>query len=83
MPSCESLVRIERRGGREDGCRVEPVGHSKEHVVVESDQVSAGANSSAEECAGGPDQGKLEPDHPVLAWMCEYASVLLSRFEVS
>ena len=27
-------------------------------------------------------KAKLEPDHPVLAWMCEYASVLLNRFEV-
>ena len=27
-------------------------------------------------------KAKLEPDHNVLAWMCEYASVLLNRFEV-
>ena len=27
-------------------------------------------------------KAKLEPDHPVIAWMCEYAFVLLNRFEV-
>ena len=27
-------------------------------------------------------KAKLEPDHPVLAWMCECTSVLLNHFEV-
>ena len=60
-----------------------PVGHSKGNGVIERAVKAVVAQVRvARRALEGRIRARLQPDHPVFAWLTVYVSVRLKRFEV-